>query len=129
MILKYLIKPVEENALNIVLIYRDKLSRDVINNIFKYVSEKLFSYSNKRIVFHVFTNRSNPHYLEDFREIIQNNVLYTIVTRHYGLTISEIDRVLSELVENGFSVEVFIDKNLGDIVDFLIKRGCSVLEF
>ncbi|MEM1676021.1 MAG: hypothetical protein QXX35_00760 [Desulfurococcaceae archaeon] len=122
-----LLKPVEENALFVFLIYRSLPNSNTINDIFRRINSILIKTGLRRIVFYVYSNDGNPYYLSILRDILQNNILYSIVTRYYELSLDEIIKTVDKAYSSGGKIIVFIDKNLNNIVDQLIEKELNIV--
>ncbi|MEM0380742.1 MAG: hypothetical protein QXP71_05380 [Desulfurococcaceae archaeon] len=122
-----LLKPVEENALFVFLIYRSLPNSNTINDIFRRINSILIKTGLRRIVFYVYSNDGNPYYLSILRDILQNNILYSIVTRYYELSLDEIIKTVDKAYSSGSKIIVFIDKNLNNIVDQLIEKELNIV--
>lgn len=122
-----LLKPVEENALFVFLIYRSLPNSNTINDIFRRINSILIKTGLRRIVFYVYSNDGNPYYLSILRDILQNNILYSIVTRYYELSLDEIIKTVDKAYSSDSKIIVFIDKNLNNIVDQLIEKELNIV--
>ncbi|GEM_PF-3402253 len=111
------ISVLEENPLHVIIVYSDSLPSDFFKKLSTFIMLQATRSRKRRVVLHVFTNRENPLYLEDLRDLIQNNVALTITTRHYRLEKKLVEELLGCLKEKNEEFYIFIEETTRKLVE------------
>ncbi|MET1160659.1 MAG: hypothetical protein ABWW65_06835 [Thermoprotei archaeon] len=104
-----------DKAVHAVIVYRDTVNSDKIREIDMSIKQKAIMRRNLRIIIHVFSNKDNPLYFEELRDIVLNNISLTLAIMHYNLSVSEFKKLLEKLPRE--DTIVFIQKNLPEFVE------------
>lgn len=84
---------IEDRSFHIILIARDNVDhRRVLDKISTYASLGF-----KRFIIHVFTNVEKPLYLKNMRNIVFNNIAYTLILKHHKLSGGSLESLLKQL--------------------------------
>ncbi len=124
-----LLKVLEEDVIDIIVVYRGELNEDFIKELLSFINEQAIVSRKRRFVFHVFNDREPPQYLEDLRPILQNNVLYTITTRYHRLRLDDLRELLKQLEEGGHKAFFFIQNKLVDFIKIVGNTKFQLIEF
>jgi hypothetical protein len=116
------LKILEEDNLNIVLVYRDPLKKEHVSKILSFTMLQATRSRKRRVALHVFTNKPNPLYLEDVRDIILNNIHLTLTTRYHELDPEELKKLVEELRSRGLEYYIFVQEDLKDIIQELQRE-------
>ena len=117
------LKILEKDPIHILLIYRDGLPQDFPRKLLNFIMLRTTDLRKRRVVVHVLTNKPDPFYLEDLRDIIFNNLHLTLTIRSYKLDCSVAEDLIKTLVMVGVNYYFFVDKKLDECIKLLRSRG------
>lgn len=84
---------IEDKSFHIILIAKNGIDhRRVLDKI-----STCASLGFRRFIIHVFTNVEKPLYLEGMRNIIFNNIAYTLILKHHKLAGENVKNLLKQL--------------------------------
>jgi len=84
---------IEDKSFHIVLIAKNSVDH-------RRVLDKMSTYASlgfRMFIIHVFTDVEKPLYLENMRDIIFNNITYTLILKHHKLAGENIESLLKQL--------------------------------
>ncbi len=90
----------EDRAFHVVLVSKGNLDS-------KKVLDKLSSYSAlgfRKFIIHVLTNDERPLYLEKLRNIVFENIAYTLIIEYHKLSRGGLNELLNRLENNPYEV-------------------------
>ncbi len=61
-------------------------------------------YRRRRFTIHVVSSKPRPLYLEELRDVILNNITYTLVLRYYGYNLDRIKEIVDQAQKSGSPV-------------------------
>ena len=85
---------IEDNAFHIVLIYGIDGEKVVSEASAKMYSNEL--HGVKKYVIHVISPIGNIYYLASLRDLIRNNISYTIIIRYHGDSPQDLEKLVNE---------------------------------
>ena len=92
----------DENTFHIILAFKGNeksICREVIDQIMK-------NAKFRRVVIHVISPYESPFYIEKIREIITNNIAFTLICRYHGKTARDLLKLLKELRGKPFVIVI-----------------------
>jgi len=109
---------IEENVFPIVLVYGVNGERVASEALAKMYSNELRGI--RKFVIHVVSPIGNIYYLEPLRDLIRNNVSYTIIVRYHGDLPQDLEKLVNELGNNALYI---IDQDMPEYRSILEKYG------
>ena len=109
---------IEDNAFHIVLIYGIDGEKVVSEASAKMYSNEL--HGVKKYVIHVVSPIGNIHYLASLRDLIRNNISYTIIIRYHGDSPQDLEKLVKELDGNALYI---IGRDMVEYGSILEKHG------
>ena len=109
---------IEDNAFHIVLIYGIDGEKVISEAFAKMYSNEL--HGAKKYVIHVVSPIGNIFYLESLRDLIRNNISYTIIIRYHGDSPQDLEKLVKELDGNALYI---IGRDMVEYGSILEKHG------
>jgi len=118
-----MLKTLENNAFHLVLILNEGKvpSAKVIGEI----QRKLTSQQLWNATIYIISNVSTPFYFESVRDLILNNVRYSLVFRYAGKSQEDLVKLLNQLKDKPF--EVILEKETPTYANILNEMGIDYI--
>ena len=109
---------IENDAFHMVLIYGVDGEKIISKAFAKMHSNEL--HGVKKFVIHVVSPVGNVYYLEYLRDLIRNNIAYTIIIRYHGDSPRDLEGLVKELNDNALYV---VSRDMVEYRSILAKHG------
>jgi len=111
------VKAMESRFYNVVVVYSScGVAKKVLSELYR-----LGARGYKRFNIYIVSSISRPEYMECFREVIQNNVVYTLRVYYVGSKTSDLEALVSKLDPS--STTYIIEQGLLEYMGVLDNRG------
>ncbi len=123
------LKVLEEEDIHIIAGLSDEEKTSNIGvALYTVMSRLAQKYNRRRFTIHVFTTKPRPIYIEDLREMLLNNIAYTIVLRYHDYNFEEAEKLVEELVRDKKIVYGIVEGDQAELVSLLKNKGVLVEE-
>ena len=109
----------EKDAYRLALVITGGHTR--LASVFRKITSAATSRKSRKIVIHVISSLPRPHYLAQLRDVILNNIGYTIIVRYEGSRPEDLARILSQYGPE--NVDVVLDRSVKEYVSILRRFG------
>jgi len=97
-------------------------------HLFYYVNNIARSTGKRRFTLHIVSIKPKPLYIEELRQFIQNNIVYTVVIRYYGCDLEKIKEYVEELKKNNPHIYGFVYHDFKELSNLLRSLDLEVEE-
>jgi hypothetical protein len=123
------LKVLEEDNIHIIVGLSDEEKTSNIGvTLYTIMSRLAQRYGRRRFTIHVFTTKPRPIYIEDLREMLLNNIAYTIVLRYHDYNLEEAGKLVEKLVSDKKIVYGVVEGDQAELVSLLKNKGVTVEE-
>lgn len=124
------IKILEENNIHIVLgLENGEISdADISRILYGQLAKLAYRHGTRRFTLHVVSIKPRPLYLEDLRNFIQNNIVYSLVIRYHDLNFQELNKIVNDLLAKNKHVYGIVEKEFAELASFLEGKGIEVVK-
>ncbi|WFO75098.1 hypothetical protein J4526_08500 [Desulfurococcaceae archaeon MEX13E-LK6-19] len=112
----------EENAFHVILVYNNGSDSVATTALAKLYEIAVKGY--RRFIIHVISPMGKPYYVEKLRDLISNNIAYTLIIKYRGPNVEDLASLAHEVKDKPHLV--LVSHDMIEYYNVALTRGLSV---